>query len=213
METSETKSINIPFAGLYESIHSEVIDHELQSMLCENRGLNDYFYTNVDCNWGDIHNDYAENYCEDFAIAFDLDLKFEELVSPREYNFQTDRIFAQISEANIIMMFGAVDYTDLRDMVKERFTSCDGFISHYSPKLHMWDSNPLNWDANQLGTLLIVYIAQEDRVDPWEYSIIADPEMTASNLLSQHIPELGRLSDIASYLEDRSCRPIPATNL
>jgi hypothetical protein len=89
-------------------------------------------------------------------------LKFEVLDSPREYNFSTDRIFCKISLADVKRLFAismANDHDVLRDTIKGRFTSYDGFISSYSNEVSEFLRKPLRqWDHNEVGTLLLAVI-------------------------------------------------------
>jgi hypothetical protein len=72
---------------------------------------------------------FNEKFKEEFAI--DLKLRFESLKSPREYNFSTDIIYAYIDEEVVRHLLDDLDESKLADVVRERFTSCDGFISFY----------------------------------------------------------------------------------
>ncbi len=84
---------------------------------------------------------------------------FESMDSPREYNFATDRVYADIPLAVMRELFRrskAEKHATLSTVIKERFTSYDGFSSGYSNYLADWLSKPLaDWDHNELGTLLI----------------------------------------------------------
>ncbi len=86
-------------------------------------------------------------------------MTFESMDSPREYNFATDRVYATVPLAVMRLLFkrsAAEKHATLATVIAERFTSCDGFISHYSRHLSDWLEKPLaDWDHNELGTLLI----------------------------------------------------------
>ena len=45
----------------------------------------------------------------------------------------------------------------LKERIKERFSSRDGFMSFYSSDLGDWPKELKDWDHNQLSTLLEVY--------------------------------------------------------
>lgn len=84
---------------------------------------------------------------------------FESMDSPREYNFTTDRVYANIPLAVMRALFKrskAEKHATLSKVIAERFTSCDGFISGYPRHLADWLENPLqDWDHNEMATLLI----------------------------------------------------------
>lgn len=88
-----------------------------------------------------------------------LRLAIEEMTSPRKYNFETDRIFARIPTAIVKFLFWGLareKHSTLARMIKDRFTSCSGFISNYSTDLADWIEDPVSgWDHNQVGTLLL----------------------------------------------------------
>lgn len=88
-----------------------------------------------------------------------LRLAFEEMTSPREYNFATDRIFALVPLSVMRDLFRrsrAEGHATLAAVIARRFTSRSGFISHYPNDLDAWTAKPLaEWDYNELGTLLI----------------------------------------------------------
>lgn len=88
-----------------------------------------------------------------------IKLQFAEMTSPREFNFATDRIFASIPfyiAQRLFKMSRDDGHRELSNVIAERFTSYDGFISGYSNRLADWLATPLAaWDHNELGTLLI----------------------------------------------------------
>ncbi len=83
---------------------------------------------------------------------------FEEMVSPREYNFTTDRVFVKVPMRLTRKLFAkskATGHAMLKTLIAERFTSRSGFISFYSNNIDDWLAKPLaEWDSNELGTLL-----------------------------------------------------------
>jgi hypothetical protein len=117
------------------------------------------------CDYGAVYEKVAHFWVE----AFDLWCKnnlgtpegsftFEAMVSPREYNFTTDVVYAYVPEAVIRSLFEkskADEHKQLEKVIKASFTSYDGFISFYPNDLEAWLEKPLSeWDYNELGTLL-----------------------------------------------------------
>jgi len=142
------------FSGFYESIHDSVFDMETEYI------MEDY----PDKKWDDFRfeYDYAE-YCKNYVRAIssetEIDLEFQELISPREYNFTTDRIICFIKPKDVKKLATALNSPTLEKLVKERFTSRDGFISFYSRYVEEWKEKPVKeWDAVELGTLLDAWI-------------------------------------------------------
>jgi hypothetical protein len=180
-------SINLPFDGFYESFYSSEIDtilereaewlverQEEEGVHAELRLDESEFAELLSDNHN--HRECCELIAKTYTDAFDqvvsdaidlpLGLKFEELTSPRYYNFETDRIFAEVSDEVVASLFAKVSRETLRKTIEERFTSYDGFASHYSNDIYDWLAKPItDWDHNELGTLLLAVIADSDIED------------------------------------------------
>lgn len=172
--------INIPFAGFYESLYSGELD-AVQERFVEyevekNPGLNPDIPNEALWHCADYGKAY-DHIARAYVLAFneylereyelDLDLRFESMTSPREYNFQTNRIFCEISEENVRKLRSVVSDPALRQAIKARFTSRSGFISSYPNHLEDWP--PLEqWDHNELGTLLVALL---DDDEDWDWKI------------------------------------------
>jgi hypothetical protein len=116
-----------------------------------------------------VYRKVAEFYTEAFEqwATDELELpagsfSFAEMTSPREYNFQTDRIFATITDEAVQAMFSRSEsdnHKTLAEVIRNRFTSYDGFMSHYPNDLESWLEKPLeDWDHNEVGTLLLACV-------------------------------------------------------
>ena len=104
---------------------------------------------------------YAESFiCEiKSETGIDLDANFESLQSPKEYNFLNDRIFIEMPEKNAIKFINYVlqnHKKELEILIKQNFTSGEGFISKYKNNLQLW-GNPGEWDHNQIGTCFEIF--------------------------------------------------------
>lgn len=86
-------------------------------------------------------------------------LTFEAMTSPREYNFETDRLFADVPVSVLTKMFRASkaeNHKTFAAIIAERFTSYDGFHSFYSNRLSDWlEKSVSDYDHNELATLFI----------------------------------------------------------
>lgn len=175
-----SKITTIPFAGFYNSIWSDGIDRA-EEMYLENleqeEGVKievssdaiwraaDYvaMYSYVARKYVDYFNDYIK---DEFDLA--LDLKFESMQAPLEYNFTTDRLFCYISDENLRKLRSFVAEDELRLAIKTRFTSRSGFISSYPNDLDGWP--PLEeWDHNEIGTLFVALLGEGG---DWEMDIL-----------------------------------------
>lgn len=165
----------IPFAGFYESIFSELAESSLSFITdsadnltkdeCGELATLVYGVQDFSALRHDIAKAYAESFSEWFKeeTGFDLGLQFESMTSPREYNFQTDRIFCFIDPAKVKELYRKETDKDIfAALIKERFTSRDGFASFYSNDLVQWliEGKPESWDHNQVETLILAKMRQ-----------------------------------------------------
>jgi hypothetical protein len=178
----EKMIVRLPFAGFYESVHSQQLDAAQErdaehfassdnedypnAVGMEESDLNEILFQMADYGKG------FEKYSRDYVSAFDgyvkqetgvdLGLEFEKLESPREYNFETDRIFAYIPVSVLGTLKAAVTLGNLAEVIKERHESRSGFCSFYTTNVEEWNEKPLaEWDHNELCTLLIAWMRQE----------------------------------------------------
>lgn len=214
-ELKEQKmSTTIPFSGFYYSIHDSELDEALKQTFSDESGeaypsLVEKAFDLVD--WGAAHREYAKVYAQKFAQEFELKtLTFDELVCPKYYNFETDRIFCHINLSEVLKMFVSIDLEALDKLIQEKFTSRSGFISHYANDLENWPTDLSEWDHNQVGTLLEAYIAQESNGDFDQYrelDVLTYPSEVAYNIIGDSLkPEAERLYKIADYLREREAR-------
>jgi len=171
--------INIPFEGFYESKHSGELDsieerfinYEIEERRenLEPEELGDALYRSA--NYGLAFDHIARAYVVYFneyikeEYEIDLELKFESMTSPREYNFETDRVFCEISLEKAQLLFDSVPLYAIKQKIYTRFTSRSGFISSYPNRLEDWPTAIEEWDHNQLGTLLVALLSDAEDYD------------------------------------------------
>ena len=205
------KSTTLPFSGFYNSLHDSQLDYALETIFSNDRcdvykSLMDKAFESID--WQSVHKHYSKDYVKAFANEFNLStLVFEDLDSPKYYNYATDRIFCKIELSEIQDIFNRVDKIELNKHIKQRFTSCDGFISHYKNSLEAWPSDLAEWDHNQVGTLLEVFAAQESCGEFDQYKEVALLEScdNSYSIVHNNIKD-DRLLNIVSYLHKREQR-------
>lgn len=187
----------IPFSGFYNSIHDDALTQAVSDLSADDHGdpqIED-LYDHV--NWGKLCIDYSKLYLAEFNDYFadktgiKLRARFDELSSPREYNFTTDRIFANISQRTVLKLWKAVDKKRFAAAVKDQFTSYDGFISFYSPYAANW-GDVRTWDHNQVWKLLETVLLQSAD-ENWEYEVYENIEFC--NTYDSLTPEGKRMLD------------------
>lgn len=202
----------IPFSGFYHSIHDQELDSQLEQYFSNDQGevyqsLMQKAFDKAD--WSYIHSGYAKAYTEDFAAEFDLEtLTFKMLVSPKYYNFETDRIIAEIDREEVCRIFDLVPTEVLQAVIKARFTSRDGFISYYPNDLAEWPECIADWDLNHVGTLIAAYVSTiEPEFDQHkEYDLIEHSAEVACHLFDDNIEGIDRLNKLCVYLRKREER-------
>ena len=173
----------IPFDGFYESFISADIDHQIGQQIewdCDLYDLNqseeEILYNNyLTVNTSYFYNQIAEDYTNFYIDAlnerlkgFTLDAKFKLLTSPREYNFETDRIFIEIEKNHAIDFIKYINKNfkkTLENKIKERFTSRSGFWSYYENDLDTWTQDYSEWDYNQIGTCFELFDLEEEDIN------------------------------------------------
>ena len=171
----------IPFEGFYNSFISGDIENEIDSLTqyySESYELNDneeqllsnsFLSVNNNNFYNEICKDYTSFYIDKLNERLkDFTLKgiYKCFISPKEYNFETDRIFIEIEENHCIEFIKYIikNYKkELDKKIKERFTSRSGFISFYENNLQSWTNNYKEWDHNQIGICFeLFYLEEED---------------------------------------------------
>lgn len=202
MNDNDKRLIAIPFSGFYESAHTYFIDNAIEQIFSDDQGNDntpdafhmEFGYTNA------MLNEYCKDYCENFSAWLDretgikIDLEFDHLYSPREYNFETDRIFAYISRQDITALAMAMDIRKFNEVIKERHSSRSGFISFYDTDLHEWFNKPLDqYDCNELETVLLAVIKTEDlEIDPFEIQEPSQCNGVFDSLVYDHMNDKAR---------------------
>lgn len=172
---------NIPFCGFYYSVYDTEFDCQvdyLAEAIAEEHNVmqeaaSDALFSCLDFNeaWQAVARlhvaTWLEMFSDDLGVDLYTDHEFAGCVSPKYYNFSTDRVFARVSFDGVQTLFDRQKSDGFKvfgEILKERFTSYDGFISHYSNQVAAWLEKPLDeWDHNEVCTLLIASIALAEK--------------------------------------------------
>ncbi len=181
----------IPFKGFYESIHDGCLTDAFKGYFRDDQGdLSDEISFDL-VDWRLAYNGYAKSFTDKVSETFGVKLTFAELSSPKEYNFETDRIFCDIELKEVQRLFNMVKRDDLAALVKERFTDRSGFISFYSSDLDKWSEHLQDWDINQVGTLVQCYLtSHEDFSEDWEFDLMSELNERAFQIIEDSWPNL-----------------------
>jgi hypothetical protein len=180
--------IEVPFfCGFYESVllNSDTLYNELHDM-----GL-DYYQEHFNDNtltFDDLDLDYEEykkDCCVEFIKAFleqeevpsfVEDIEFLELVSPKFYNYSTDKLYAKLSVMpdwrNKVLEFMRDNKEWVSNMLEKDFKRRSGFMSFYSDTFEEWynvfsTKEDDDIDAIYAGTI-IKYMMLCQNKEVWE---------------------------------------------
>jgi hypothetical protein len=105
--------------------------------------------------------DFVESNCE-----FIKSITFENICSPNYYNFSNDSVNVSIAiKKREFKKYLHDNKEALNNYLKDRYTSCSGFISSYGNSFEAWQeetNNFINLDNHYLGSLLQFYFENEN---------------------------------------------------
>ena len=173
----------IPFDGFYESFISADIDHQIGQQIewdCDIYDLNEteeeilynnYLTVNTSYFYNQIAEDYTNFYIDELnkrLKGFSLKATYKCFESPREYNFETDRIFIEIEENHAVDFIKHIvqNYKkELENRIEDRFRSRSGFISFYKNSIDLWAKDFKEWDCNMIGTCFELFDLEEEDIN------------------------------------------------
>ena len=173
----------IPFDGFYESFISADIDHQIGQQIEWDSDIYDLnedeqqiLWNNyLDMNRSYFYNQIAEDYTNFYIEILNRRLKgfilkatYKLFTSPREYNFETDRIFIEIEENHAVdfIKFIVKNYQkELEKKIEDRFRSRSGFISFYKNSIDLWTKDFKEWDCNMIGTCFELFDLEEEDIN------------------------------------------------
>ena len=171
-KTQKTE-FSLNFGGFYHSEHSENIDSQEES----------YGYNWEEIDYKKTHLNYCNSYLNKLSAELEINLKFIQLDSPREYNFTTDKILCSISENDFNNLLNTYDFgilgntKELFNYIEEHSKSRDGFRSFYSGYA------AVKKEKDIFLQYLFNYILEYENFD--FYDLEFEIELTEINLIKQ----------------------------
>lgn len=159
------KSLEIVFfPGFYGSIFDPV-DNEYNSLKYEieyykdtynKEFTTDDFIFEEDAWKNKICELFTEGFSDMYKPHFIKSIVFDEMTSPRFYNFDNDRIYAFFEFTDDwkdhIKEFMDSNYKELKDIIKEQHSSRSGYISFMSNDIDEWYDMLFNVDEDDIKT-------------------------------------------------------------
>ena len=150
IKASEPIKTTINFGGFYNSIHDDNIEWACESYFTDDNGICDWdnILDNVD--FKKIRGVYIDLYCDLFSDwlkeNYGIAIKFKNisLSSPREYNYETDKILCDINQVENESLIKTMKAKPaFLDWLKDRAKSKSGYISFYDFDDVMNDKNEI----------------------------------------------------------------------
>ena len=102
--------------------------------------------------------------------GFDIDIEFEEVYSPRQYNFTNDVINCtyKITDAdfNRLLEYCKTNLSDFKTFLEDNYSSYSGFISFFTTEPKKWFNEYLKEDSDKFerafAGILEFYLENED---------------------------------------------------
>lgn len=180
MNASNKIEIQLPFSGFYYSIHDSYIDNHIE---CELEYLeSEIGYTNeqldiikdkfYDMDYAPIRKAICEHYIKAYnAVFYDeygiyLDLEYSQLISPRFYNFESDRLYALINESVFNEVAALINTEDFKVMLKDKFKPQSGFMPFQSTLDAIDNNDTVLFSAELLEQLF----PEENVVNNYQYT-------------------------------------------
>ena len=154
--------IKLPFDGFNHSVHEAMIEDEMASIEGVDHpddmptGTYDkYDFRKVHLAYAQVYTDQLQQFIK-AEEGIDITLTFVSVHHPREYNFSTDTIDAEITTEDLETLTNHVvtNYRKkLEHLVKEAGTPTSGYAPFVSPDILKW--GPVStWNPAQLELLL-----------------------------------------------------------
>ena len=155
------------FKGFYNTIFEPCLDNDENFSEAQIESFDNTSY----------ENDIAKELCKIFVkqlkenTGIEIAIEYEEVESPKEYNYRNDAIYCTISLdidfINGLNSFLEIHKTGFTEYLKDHFTSCSGFSSYYFNTFEKWQEKTKNFtsfDSVEIASIL-EYIAIDNDIN------------------------------------------------
>lgn len=179
------------FSGFYGTYFEPDETNEIENINSERRKKNLPEITSDDCkfNYGEYRNEVGKKACQWVETQLkepeiECTIEYEDISSPREYNFTNDSINVKIElDKEAVLSYLIKNKESLAKYFRERYTSRSGFISFYSPDIDWWiesfeqdkGKNSLDRDTSHIcGAILDSILSQEEDAEMKMYEYVSE---------------------------------------
>ena len=183
--------------------------------------LQDLIYDNIDYTAyenkiGELCCEFILEKCNEILPGIVKSITFENIQSPKQYNFSTDSIncIIELDFNKLLQTFAR--HQNAGDYLKDTYTSCSGYISHYPNNISAWITEAFDDQKHTAGAMLDILLEsaiEEDTGDSGRISmyydisenIYAGEYINYDNILSAinekytHNPDLTEFSDLEGF--------------
>lgn len=161
------------FPGFYNTIFEYSNEDSDIEAYEQETGKEDLNWDNFTWDYKDYNNRVAKACCEaienELKSMFDIVINFQNVSSPREYNFANDSINIEvvISKGSLSHLrdYLVKNISEYQEYIRRKYTSCDGFISRYSNNAYTWINDymfKLDDNGHYLGSILQFVLSNEE---------------------------------------------------
>jgi hypothetical protein len=172
------------YGTIYETDNLEDMELEYINEQRLEKGLDPVEWDSLDFDY----NEYRERVSKGFVMEIEyringilgtkMSFVFEQLVSPKYYNFVNDSIDIQIKledeEIDKVKQYILDNKSDFEKYITEQYTSRDGFLSYYSNDVDVWVNehfNEIETNSHIFGALLTFVLLNENKGGELYYEI------------------------------------------
>lgn len=162
----EYKTFLPVFKGFYNSIwefNFKYIEEDLKEQRQELGLYSDFDVNDIDIDYQEYEENIARQVCDKIESELSNYVEkiiFENVYNPKRYNFSNDSINIKvIPKIENIKNFIYENKNEFCEYLKNNYTSCSGFISHYSRNFEDWqeltkDFSDYSENGHMLGSIL-----------------------------------------------------------
>lgn len=184
------------FPRFYGTWHEPDEDMEMENIAEHRRdfGLTELPYDAIKFDYHEFGEKIAEDcvkFFEQEMAEFVKKVRYERVNSPKGYNFSNYSIYIEIelneSNRDNLIAYLVANFEAFKTYIHDRYTSYDGFLSHYNNDAEWWMDKGCLRDEHKLGAILDFVIrhkfeAEQRDVEQEMYEFaIQDNHLSASN--------------------------------
>jgi hypothetical protein len=158
----------LEFGGFYGSAHEGLVESAVRMYFADDEGYIDW--DNID-DWKSYYknyiNEYTRNLSEWLADEHDVSIEFKKLSldSPKYYNFETDKIVAEVTKRDVMRLLAKFDKNiEFDTYLADATQSYDGYMSFYT-----YDDAKANKNDIKVHYLLRYLCDQFNERDMYDY--------------------------------------------